>query len=305
MGGELSMNWLNYHHLLYFWVVAREGSIARACGRLLLSQPTISGQLRALERAVGDKLFDRVGRGLVLTETGREVFRYADEIFALGRELQDMLRDRPNGRPLRLVVGIVDVMPKRVVHRLLEPVFRMPQPVHLICYDGRAERLLAQLALHELDVVLSDSPAPTQINIRAFNHLLGECGISFLAADRLAARYRRGFPKSLDAAPFLLPAEGTTLRRSLEQWFAQQEIRPAIRGEVADTGLIKVFGQAGRGIFAIPTVIEAPVRRQFQVGLVGRTDEIHEQFFAISPERKLTHPAVVAVSQAARKRRFR
>ena len=299
------MNWLNYHHLLYFWVVAREGSIARACASLLLSQPTISGQLRALERAVGSKLFDRVGRGLVLTETGREVFRYADEIFALGRELQDMLRDRPNGRPMRLVVGIVDVMPKRVVHQLLEPVFRMTQPVHLICYDGRAEQLLAQLALHELDVVLSDAPAPTQINIRAYNHLLGECGISFLAAGRLATTYRRGFPGSLDAAPFLLPAEGTTLRRSLEQWFALHEIRPAIRGEVADTGLIKVFGQAGRGIFAIPTVIESQVRRQFQVGLVGRTDEIREQFFAISAERKLKHPAVVAISQAAREGRFR
>jgi LysR family transcriptional activator of nhaA len=299
------MNWLNYHHLLYFWVVAREGSIARACGRLLLSQPTISGQLRALERAVGDRLFDRVGRGLVLTETGREVYRYADEIFALGRELQDLLRDRPSGRPMRLVAGIVDVLPKRVVHQLLEPVFQMPQPVHLICYDGRAEQLLAQLALHELDVVLSDSPAPTQINVRAFNHLLGECGVSFLAAGRLAARYRRGFPKSLDAAPFLLPAEGTTLRRSLEQWFSQQEIRPAIRGEVADTGLIKVFGQAGHGIFAIPTIIEAPVRRQFKVGLIGRSDDIREQFFAITAERKLKIAAVVASSEAARKRHCR
>jgi LysR family transcriptional activator of nhaA len=298
------MQWLNYHHLLYFWTVAREGSIVRACAQLHLTQPTISGQLRSLEKALGGKLFARAGRNLVLTDTGRLVFRYADDIFALGRELQDTLAGRPAGRPLRLVVGVADSLPKLIVYRLLEPALRLPEPVQIVCEQGKPEQLLAQLALHTLDVVLADAPVGPAHKIRAFNHLLGESGVSFFATARLAARYRRGFPHSLDGAPFLLPAENTMLRRSLDQWFDAQGIRPLIRGEFADPALLKVFGQTGTGVFAVRTAVEAETQRQHRVRLLGRVAAIRERFFAISLERKLKHPAVVAITETARAKLF-
>ena len=198
------MAWLNYHHLHYFWVVAREGSIARASGQLHLAQPTISGQLHALEEALGEKLFTRVGRNLVLTEVGRVVFRYADEIFTLGRELMDTLQGHPTGRPLRLVVGVTDVLPKLIAYRLLEPALHLATPVHIICREGKLDRLLAELVVYELDVVLSDAPSGTLNRVRAFNHLLGECGVSLFGTAQLATQYRPGFPGSLHGAPFLL-----------------------------------------------------------------------------------------------------
>jgi LysR family transcriptional activator of nhaA len=298
------MQWLNYHHLLYFWTVAREGSIVRACAQLHLTQPTISGQLRSLEKALGGKLFARAGRNLVLTDTGRLVFRYADDIFALGRELQDTLAGRPAGRPLRLVVGVADSLPKLIVYRLLEPALRLPEPVQIVCEQGKPEQLLAQLALHTLDVVLADAPVGPAHKIRAFNHLLGESGVSFFATARLAARYRRGFPRSLDGAPFLLPAENTMLRRALDQWFDAQGIRPLIRGEFADPALLKVFGQSGTGVFAVRTAVAAETQRQHRVRLLGRVETIRERFFAISLERKLKHPAVVAITETARAKLF-
>lgn len=299
------MDWLNYHHLLYFWTVAKEGSIARACDKLLLAQPTISGQLRALERSVGDKLFVRSGRGLALTETGRTIYRYADEIFSLGRELTDTLRGRPTGRPLRLVVGVADVLPKMISYRLLEPALHLPEAVQIICREDKPERLLAELAVHGLDIVLADAPVGPTVKVRAFNHLLGECGVSIMGTAEVAKSLRKGFPRSLDGAPFLLPTDNTTLRRSLDQWFENNGIRPAVRAEFEDSALLKVFGQAGIGLFVAPTAVEDEVRKQYGVRLVGRLEEIRERFYAISVERKLKHPAVVAISDAARQELFK
>lgn len=298
------MNTLNYHHLLYFWTVAHEGTIAKACKLLHLTQPTISSQLRSLEKALGAKLFDRVGRNLVLTETGRTVYRYADEIFSLGRELRDAIKGLPPGRSQRLVVGVADVLPRSIVYRLLEPVLHLPKPVQLICHDDKAEQLLARLALNELDIILSDVPATPLVKVRAYNHLLGECGVSFLAAADVAGKYRRGFPRSLDGAPFLLPMEGTALRRSIDQWFDSEGIHPVVRGEFGDWDLFEIFGQAGVGIFAVPRVVEEEVRRQYRVRLVGRLESLRERYYAISIERRLKHPAVVVITDAARHELF-
>jgi LysR family transcriptional activator of nhaA len=209
------MDWLNYHHLLYFWTVAREGTVAKASKKLLLSQSTISGQIRTLERSLHVKLFERVGRNLVLTDAGRVVYRYADEIFALGQDLCANLEGGANRRLSRVEVGVADVLPRWIVYQLLMPALQLREPIQLICHDDKTERLLTRLALNELDVVLTDVPAGPLVKIRAYNHLLGECGISFLASTKLAKRYRRGFPRSLDGAPFLLPMEGTALRANL------------------------------------------------------------------------------------------
>jgi LysR family transcriptional activator of nhaA len=298
------MRRLNYHHLLYFWTVAREGSIARACPLLHLTQPTISAQLRSLERALGARLFERVGRNLVLSETGHIVYRYADEIFSLGRELRDTLQGRPPGRPLRLVVGVAEALPRLIAYRLMEPALHLPEPVQVICQQGKLEHLLGQLALLALDVVLADAPVGPMFKIRAFNHLLGECGVSIVGTPRLAAAHGRGFPRSLDGAPFLLPAENTSLRRSLDQWFDAEGIRPCVRGELADPTLLKVFGQNGVGIFAVRTAVEAETLRHYGTRVLGRVESIRERFYAISLERKLKHPAVVAITQAAREKLF-
>lgn len=298
------MDWLNYHHLLYFWVVARTGSIARACEELYLSQPTISAQLRALERSLGEKLFTRVGRTLVLTEVGQVVFRYADQIFSLGRELTDTLKGRSPGRPVRFLVGVVDVLPKLIAYRLLEPALRLADPVHIVCREDKADRLLADLAVHELDLVLADAPIGPTIKVRAFNHLLGECGVTIFATAKLAAMYRSDFPRSLNAAPFLWPTDNTMLRRSLEQWFAAENIHPLNAGEFEDSALLSEFGQRGIGLFPGPSVIEAEMQQRYGVRLVGRLENVRERFYAISVERKLKHPAVIAISEAARQKLF-
>jgi LysR family transcriptional regulator, transcriptional activator of nhaA len=298
------MRWLNYHHLLYFWTVAREGSIARACEQLHLTQPTISGQLRTLEKNVGAKLFDRVGRGLVLSETGRMVYRYADEIFGLGRELLDTLDGRTPGSPLRLDVGVVDTLPNLVAYRILEPVLHLSQEVKIVCGHDKHENLLAQLALHALDVVLSDAPVSPATKIRAFSHLLGETGLVIMGQPALVATYQRGFPKSLDGAPFLLPSENTVLRRALEQWFDAEGIRPLVRGEFADSQLLKVFGQFEGGLFAVRTAVEVETRHQYNVRVLGRVESFRERFYAISLERHLKHPAVVAITAGAREKLF-
>lgn len=297
------MDWLNYHHLLYFWTVAREGSIARASEVLLLAPPTISGQLKDLELALGEKLFARSGRRLVLTDVGRLVFRYADEIFTVGRELLDTLKGRPTGRPVRFVVGIADVVPKLIAHRLVRTALGL-ENVRLICRENTSDVLLAELAVHGLDLVLSDSPIGAGVKVRAFSHLLGESGVTICAAPRLAASLRKGFPRSLDGAPFLLPTEGAALRRSLEQWFDREEIRPRVVGEFDDSALLAVFGQAGEGAFAVPTVIEADARRHYGVRVVRRLPDLHERFYAITIERKVKHPAAVAMTQAARAELF-
>lgn len=298
------MAWLNYHHLLYFWTVAREGSIARATQKLHLTQPTISAQIRALEGSLGEALFTRSGRRLVLTEMGQVVYRYAEEIFTLGRELQDVLANRPTGRPLRLTVGIADQVPKLLAHRLLAPALGMAAPVHLVCREDKPERLFAELTTHALDLVLSDAPVSSDSGVRAFNHALGDTGVAVFGVAALAARYRRGFPRSLDGAPFLLPAEGTSLRRSLDAWFERERVRPAVAGEFSDSALLKVFGMGGAGLFAAPTAIAADVRRQYQVRRLGILDGVRETFYAITIERRLRHPAVIAISEVARNRLF-
>ncbi|MCC6526122.1 MAG: transcriptional activator NhaR [Polyangiaceae bacterium] len=298
------MEWLNYHHLLYFWVVAREGGLVPAGKVLRLSHPTLSAQIHALEARLGDKLFVKVGRKLALTEAGRVAYRYAEEIFGLGREMLDALRGRATGQPVRLDVGIVDVMPKLVVRRLLEPALGLPEAVKLVCREGSHEKLLAELGLHTLDIVLADAPVPPGSSVRAYHHLLGECGVSFFATKPLAERHRRHFPRSLDRAPMLLPLESLTLRRALNQWFDQQGLRPEVVAEFEDSALLKVFGAEGRGLFAAPTAVAREVMVQYGVELVGRTDEVKERFYAISVERRLKNPAVVAISQAARHELF-
>lgn len=294
------MEWLNYHHLLYFWTVVREGGISRASKRLRLAQPTVSGQIKALEDALGEKLFDRLGRRLELTEVGQVVYRYADEIFTLGRELQDTLKGRPTGRPRRLAVGIADALPKLIAYRLLEPVLRMPEPVRLVCGEDKPDRLLAELSLHELDVVLSDTPVGAGSSVRAYNHLLGESTISFFAAPRRAPALRGGFPRSLEGTPLLLPAEATALRRPLDHWLDEQMLHPVIAGEFQDSALMKSFGQAGAGVFPAPSVIEEEVCTQFGVEVVGRVDSLRERYYAITLERRLEHPAVVVLTRSAR-----
>jgi LysR family transcriptional activator of nhaA len=302
----LAMEWLNYHHLLYFWLVAREGTVARASAELRLAQPTISGQIRQLEGVLGDRLFVRKGRNLVLTDTGRLVYRYADEIFALGRELMDAVRGRTSGRPLRLLVGVADVLPKPIARLLLEPALHLGQPVRLVCREDRPlEEFLAELAVFALDVVLADAPAGPGVAVKAFNHLLGECGTTFFASKQLAAAHRQGFPKSLDGAPLLLPGENSSLRRVLDQWLYSQDVRPAIVGEFDDPALMNVFGEDGVGIFAAPTILETELHRRHQVEVVGRVEGLRQRFYAISVERKLKHPAVVAIRESARRDLFR
>ena len=298
------MDWLNYHHLYYFWLVAREGSIARAAKQLQLAHPTISKQIHQLESSFQNNLFDRVGRNLVLTEFGQTVFRYADEIFSVGRELQDTVKGRPSDRPLRFIVGMLDVLPKLISHRLLKPAFELSEEVHVVCHEGRHDDLIAELAVHRLDIVLSDAPVSATVPVRAFNHLLGECGLTFFAKADLAAKVRRKFPASLDGAPLLVPTERTTVRRDLEQWFYNEDLRPRIIGEFEDSALLNVFGQDGMAIFPAPTVIEKEVCRQYSVRVVGRTDAVREHYYAISVERRLKHPAVVAICESARRKLF-
>jgi LysR family transcriptional activator of nhaA len=293
------MDWLNYHHLLYFWTVAKEGSISKASQELRLAQPTISGQIRALEESLGEKLFRRQGRGLVLTDVGRVVYRYAEEIFSLGREMQDALKDRPTGRPLRLQVGIADAVPKLIAYRLIQPALRTGEKVQLVCIEGKPERLLPMLAVHGLDLVISDAPVGP-VKVRAFSHLLGESETCIFAAPKLAKSLKGKFPESLNGAPFLMPAEGSATRRALEQWLNSREIRPVVLGEFDDSALLNVFGQSGHGVFAAPSAIEDEITRQYSVIRIGRIESLRESFYAISVERKLKHPAVLAISQAAR-----
>lgn len=294
------MEWLNYHHLRYFWAVAREGSLRRAAEKLNVSPPSVSAQIRELEEALGEKLFRRSGRGNVLTDAGQVALRYADEIFSLGRELSNAVRQRPNARALRLHVGVADSFPKLVTQQLLQPVFALTPPVHVICREGKVEDLLAQLVAHRLDVVLADEPAPGSLKVRVFNHPLGECGVTFCAGSRLAAALRRGFPRSLDRAPALLPAEGTGLRRSLDRWFQAQAIVPQILAEFEDPALMKVMASDGRGFTAVPSLVAQEAVDRFSLRIIGATEKCRDQFFAITAERRINHPAVAVLTSQAR-----
>lgn len=297
------MEWINYHHLLYFWMVARTGSIAKASEELLLAPPTISSQISRLEDQLGEQLFARSGRRLVLTDAGTVAFRYAQEIFSLGRELQETLHGHPTGHPLRLRVGVADPLPKWIAYHLINPALQLAGPVRILCHEHRIDHLLAELAVNEIDVVLADSPLGPQVKVRAFNHLLGECDVAFYHKRAAANKLRSHFPRSLDGVPFLLPTGDSSLRVSLDQWFDQQQVRPLIVGEFDDFSLLRTFAEAGHGAFAAPSVLDAEMR-QYGFRKIGRTSTIRSRFYAISVERKIKNPAVVAISEAARQKIF-
>jgi len=297
------MEWINYHHLLYFWTVARTGSISKASQELLLSPPTISSQISRLEDQLGEKLFVRTGRRLVLTEAGDIAYRYAEEIFSLGRELTETLHGHPTGHPLRLRVGVADPLPKWIAYHLINPALQLPGSVRVICHEHRPDRLLAELAVNDLDVVLSDAPVGPQVKVRAFNHQLGDCDVAFYGKRKVATKLRKGFPRSLDGIALLLPTEDSSLRISLDQWLGQQQIRPLIVGEFDDFSLLRTFAEAGHGVFAAPSIIDAEMR-QYGFGMIGRVRAIRWRFYAISVERRIKNPAVVAISEAARRKIF-
>jgi LysR family transcriptional activator of nhaA len=294
------MAWLNYHHLYYFWTIVREGGVSAASRKLHLAQPTVSGQLKELESSLGTQLFQRRGGKLVLTEAGSLVYRYAREIFALGQELQESLAGGVASHGGQLIVGIADVVPKAIAERLLQPALQSDPSLRVVCYEDRHERLLLELALYELDVVLTDTPVDAKSNVRAFSHLLGECGISLFAQAALAERLRRGFPQSLEKAAFLLPIEHTSLRRSLSRWFESHALHPHVRGEFQDSALLMALGQTGEGVFAGPSVIEREIMQQHQVAVVARLEEVRETFYAITVHRRIEHPAVRAMTESAR-----
>jgi LysR family transcriptional activator of nhaA len=295
---------LNYKHLRYFWTVAKAGGIARACERLHLTPQTVSGQLSAFERTLGHKLFARAGRRLELTEAGRMVLGYADEIFTVGAELEGALRNEGGGLPLLFRVGVADSVSKSVAYRLLEPAVGLTEPLRLVCREGKLASLMADLAIHRLDIVIADGPMPAGLSIRGFNHLLGECGLTFFATPALARRHRARFPQCLDGAPLLLPGEEAAVRPGLMRWLEAGGLRPRVVGEFDDGALTEAFGKAGIGIFAAPSAIAAEVRRQYGVVALGRTEAVTERFYAISVERRLSHPAVLAISSAARTKLF-
>ena len=298
------MRSLNYHHLRLFWAVAREGNLTRASRELQLAPQTVSKQIQDLEESLGEKLFLREGRRLVLTDVGAIALRYADEVFSIGQELLETLRGQPSERSLRLVVGVASVLPKLIVHHLIEPTLHLERPVRVLCREGTPEQLLADLAIHRVDVVLSDAPLPPRVKIKAFNHHLGKCGVTFMAESALANRLRQGFPKSLDGAPVLLPTEDAVVRGELNRWFRENDVRPSVATEFEDSALLKIFGQQGVGFFAIPSVIEEEVAKQYNVQAIGRTDAVPENYYAISMERRVRHQGVVAICDMARSELF-
>ncbi len=291
---------LNYLHLQHFWAVAKAGGVTAAAGKMLISPSTLSTQIRELETALGHKLFDRVGRSLVLTDAGRVTFRFADEIYAMGRELTDTLAGRPSGGPIKFAVGIADVLPKLVAYRLLKPAFDLPESIQMICYEGRPDELLAKLAVNELDAVLVDSPIGPSMRIRAYSHLLGECGVSFFAAPKLAAACRRGFPKSLGGNPFIMPMRNLALRLAIDHWMEERAISPVVVGEFEDSALIKVFGQHGAGVFAAPEFISEEIQKAYGVRKVGVAEGLRARYYVVSVDRKFKHPAVEAMAESAR-----
>lgn len=294
------MNQLNYKHLRYFWAVAKTGSIARAAQQLHLTPHTISGQLSEFKETLGVDLFRRSGRNLELTDAGRRILSYAEDIFTIGDELLDVLHDHTAKRTLPFRVGIADSVSKSVAYRLVEPALKLQDPVRLVCREGRLTPLLAELAIHRLDMIIADRPMPTNLNVRGYSHLLGESELTVFGTSRLAAEMSGSFPAMLDNAPFLLPGEDVAIRPKLIQWLEAEGLRLRIVGEFDDSALVKSFGQAGAGLFVAPTAIAEHVCEQYRVVAIGRIDSVVEHLYAITTERRLTHPAVVAISKAAR-----
>lgn len=295
------MRHLNYNHLHYFWTVANEGSIARASEVLHITPQTISGQLKLLDEAVGEPLFQRAGRGLVLTDAGRLVKHYADDIFNLGAELSRVVRGQQGRSHAVLNVGIVNSIAKLITYRILEPALAGEEPVRVVCSEASLESLLAELAVHRLDLVISDRQIPPGMNVKAYNHRMGGSAVSFFARQRDASRYRRSFPQSLDGAPMLLPTAGTQLRRELDDWFERVDVQPRIIAEFDDSALLKAFGQAGAGVFPAPAVITPEIERMYHARAIGQIEDVREDYVAISPERRLKHAAVVQIIETARR----
>jgi len=298
------VGWLNYHHLLYFWTVARDGSIAKASESLRLSPSTISEQIRSLEESLGAKLFEKRGRNLVLTDAGRVAFEYAEEIFTRGEELTEALSGGKGGRMARFTIGIADVVPKLIAYRLILPALKLETKVKIVCRESSSDTLVSQLAIREVDLVISDAPLNPSIHIRAFSHLLGQSGLSFFAHPRIAKQVKGRFPKCLDGIPFLMPADNTDLRRSLEHWLEVHGVRPIIVGEFEDSALAAVFSEAAIGAFASPTPTESQVKRQYGLTVLGRARDITASYYAISLDRRLKHPAVIAISEFAHRSVF-
>jgi LysR family transcriptional regulator, transcriptional activator of nhaA len=294
------VEWLNHHHLLYFWTVAKEGSIARASEVLHLTPQAISAQIKTLEESLGVDLFERAGRGLKLTDTGELVRRYAEDIFTLSRELLDTVKGRPIDRPRLLRVGVADALPKLICHRLLEPALHTPEPVQLICREEGLEILLAELALHRLDMVLSDAPLPPTVRVKAYNHLLGQSGILWMASEGLASELRGDFPRSLNGAPMLVPTADTAVRRSLDLWLQRHDVRPRIVGEIADSALLMAFGEAGEGLVPVSEIVAEQVKRHYSLFEVAPAEGVIESYYAITVERRVRHPAVAAICEQAR-----
>lgn len=295
---------LNFRHLHYFWTVAKTGGITRAGERLHLTPQTLSGQLAQFEQQLGTPLFRRAGRRMELTEAGQTALSYADEIFQVGAELEERLRARPEERIAPFRVGIADVVPKSIAHRLLAPTLRLAEPVRLVCREDRLDRLLAELAIHRLDMVLADRPMPANMDVKGYSHPLGQCGVAFLATPALAQRLAGAFPARLDGAPLLIPGEDSALRIPLLRWLERQGVRPRIVGEFDDSALMQAFGQAGCGVFPVPAATANEAEGAQPTLALGQTDDVLARFFAISVERRLTHPAVLAVSEGARQGLF-
>lgn len=294
------MDWLNYHHLRYFWTVAREGSIARASRLLHVSPPSISTQLRLLERRFGEHLFERRGRTLQLTEMGRFVASYAEQIFALGRELVDAVRDNPTGQPARLQIGVADVVPKQLTHRLLAPLLHGEAPVHLVVREDRPERLLADLAVFALDLVIADAPAAAGARVRAFHHPLGHCAVAVFGSRRLRTRVRGALPAALAGQPFLLPAEGSELRRDFEALLREHQLRVRVVAEADDSALLKTFARDGAGLVLAPAVLADDLARTHGLVPCGTLPGVQARYHAITVERRVRHPALVRLLQLAR-----
>jgi LysR family transcriptional activator of nhaA len=291
---------LNFKQLHYFWRVAKAGSIARAAGQLRLAPQTISAQIGTLEGALGAELFRRVGRRLELTAAGELTLSYAEEIFQIGRELEANLRNQADSRDILFRVGVADVVPKSIAYRLLAPGLTFGGRVRLVCREDKLERLFAEIAVHRLDLVIADRPLPAALGVKGHSHSLGRTGLAFFAIPELAAGYRQGFPQSLSGAPMLIAGEGSTMQMGLTRWFSDHAIEPRIVGEFEDSALMKAFGKAGIGIFPAPTILAEEIEAQFGAVQIGQAEGLSTEYFAISVERKLTHPAVLAISEAAR-----
>jgi LysR family transcriptional activator of nhaA len=293
---------VNFKHLHYFWVVAKAGGVVRAGEQLHTTPQTLSGQIKLLEDRLGRRLFRKSGRKLELTDDGRVALRYADEIFGLGSELEAAMRERRSGgkEVLELRVGIEDAVAKSVAYSLLEPALALAEPIRLICTEGRFDDLLAQLALHRMDLVIADEPLPHRLAVKAYNHVLGSSTMSFFCAPKLARSLQGPFPDCLNGAPMLIPGAQSTVRSQFESWLTLHALHPRVVGEFDDGALMKAFGREGRGVFISPSVVEQQTCAQYDVQIIGRSSDLVEQFYAISAERRISHPGVAAITQAAR-----